>query len=75
MGTQKASMLKIVSDGNGMGTRLVMPDGTPVPGVTRIELRPIIADNKVEAVITCVGVCLDIDVSGEFVQQLLTEPD
>jgi len=62
--------LKIVSDGSGMGTRLVMPDGTVVPGVTRIDLRPITSDGEVEAVITCVGISLDIDLSREFIEQL-----
>ncbi|MBP1314451.1 hypothetical protein [Herbaspirillum sp. 1130] len=62
--------LKIVSDGSGMGTRVVMPDGTVVPGVTRIDLRPITSEGEIEAVITFVGVSLDIDLSREFVEQL-----
>ncbi|QJQ02120.1 hypothetical protein C798_18345 [Herbaspirillum rubrisubalbicans Os34] len=68
-------MLKIVSDGSGMGTRLVMPDGSVVPGVSRIELRPITIDGMIMAVITCVGVNLDIDVSGEFAEKLVAHQD
>ncbi|MCI1005028.1 hypothetical protein [Herbaspirillum sp. C7C8] len=75
MGTSKVPMLKIVSDGSGMGTRLVMPDGSVVPGVSRIDLRPITSDGQIEAVITCVRVALDIDVSGEFAEQLFAHQD
>lgn len=67
--------LKIVSDGSGMGTRLVMPDGSVVPGVTRIDLRPITSCSDVEAVITFAGVLLDIEVSRDFVVQLLADQD
>ncbi|WP_343742120.1 hypothetical protein [Herbaspirillum huttiense] len=75
MATWNDQRLKIVSDGSGMGTRLVMPDGTVVPGVTRIDLRPITSDGDVAAVITFVGVSLDIDVSREFVEQQLAPQD
>lgn len=75
MATLNDQKLKITSDGSGMGTRLLMPDGTVVPGVTRIDLRPITEDGQVEAVITCVGVSLDIDVSGEFAERLSVDQD
>lgn len=69
METQKAPMLKIVSDGCGMGTRLLMPDGSVVPNVTRIDLRPITSEGKIEVVVTLVGVGLEIELDSEFVQQ------
>lgn len=36
-----AGMIRIVGDGTTAGTRVLMPDGTPVPGVSgfRVEMR------------------------------------
>jgi len=61
--------LKLVSDGTGMGTRLLMPDGTPVPNITRIEMRPITADGAVEILVTCFNVELDVDVESPLVDE------
>jgi hypothetical protein len=32
-----AERIRIVGDGTPQGTRVLMPDGTPVPGVVRVE--------------------------------------
>lgn len=33
----KPNICKIVSDGTYQGTKVLMPDGTPIPNITRIE--------------------------------------
>ncbi len=53
--------IKIISDGTTMGTQVLNSDGNVIPGVTKIEIRPLSAGpNVVEAVLTFEVVDLDI---------------
>lgn len=53
--------IRIISNGNVAGTNVLMPDGTPVPGVVAVEILPIErVGQPVLARLTIRQVCLDV---------------
>lgn len=52
--------VRIVSDGTAAGTRVLNADGTPLPGVARIEILPLDPAGVVQARLTLSFVELDM---------------
>ncbi|KVZ57519.1 hypothetical protein WL19_03380 [Burkholderia ubonensis] len=52
--------VRIVSDGTAQGTRVLNADGTPIPGVERIEILPLDPNGVVQARVTLNFVELDM---------------
>ena len=50
--------IHIVSDGTAQGTKVLGPDGKPLPGVVKIELYPIQYGDSVTSVVTFGNVAL-----------------
>ncbi len=58
--------VRIVSDGRVQGTKVLMPDGTPIPGVRSVEILPMVAGGTVvEARVTLM--CVELDVTADVV--------
>lgn len=57
---QDVKSIRIVSDGTAFGTQILNHDGTPIPGVIRLEIMPLEADGLVEARLTFHCVKLDV---------------
>jgi hypothetical protein len=51
--------IKIISDGTALGTRVQLPDGTPIPNITEVKI-DILPGGLVEARITILNVRLDM---------------
>lgn len=58
-----AEMLRIVSDGTAEGTCVTAPDGTPIPGVARVEV-VIEAPGRAAAVLHLSRVAVDVVAEG-----------
>ena len=55
--------VRITSGGTAQTTQVFI-DGKPVGNVTRVEILPIEPDQEVRAVITFIGVALDVEAQG-----------
>lgn len=68
-------MIRIVSNGAALGTKVYADDGQEIKGVSRIEILPVTPNGLVQARITLVNVALDVQAANIKRKALPPIPD
>lgn len=61
--------VKVVSDGIGFGSKVLMPDGTEIPGVYKVAVKPFTCE---DAVVVILEVYAELEIEGQPILGMTT---